>query len=113
MQSAPSLDLVFAALANPTRRAILDRLRRGEATVNELAEPFALSQPTISSHLRVLESAGLVRRGKHANFRPVRLAPQALQTAHLWLGGYEAFWTDALERLEAEARTLADKDPKP
>jgi DNA-binding transcriptional ArsR family regulator len=110
MQPAPTLDDIFAALANPTRRAILDRLRRGEATVNELAEPFALSQPTISTHLRVLESAGLVRRGRQANFRPVRLSPLALQAAHAWLGGYERFWEDALERLESQARTLQEEE---
>jgi len=110
MQPIPTLDDVFAALANPTRRAILDRLRRGEATVNELAAPFALSQPTISAHLRVLESAGLVRRGRQANFRPVQLSPMALQAAHTWLGGYEQFWEDALGRLETHARTLEQEE---
>ncbi len=110
MQTAPTLDDIFAALANPTRRAILDRLRRGEATVNELATPFALSQPTISAHLRVLESAGLVRRGRQANFRPVQLSPLALQAAHAWLGGYEQFWDEALERLETHARTLEQEE---
>jgi DNA-binding transcriptional ArsR family regulator len=106
----PQLDDIFAALANPTRRAILDRLRRGEATVTELAEPFALSQPTISTHLRVLESAGLVRRGRQANFRPVRLSPLALAAAHAWLGGYAQFWDDAFDRLEAHAKTLQDQE---
>ena len=110
MNPAPTLDDVFAALANPTRRAILDRLRRGDATVNELAAPFALSQPTISIHLRVLESAGLVRRGRQANFRPVSLSPLSLQAAHAWLGGYEQFWEDALERLESQARTLQEEE---
>ena len=106
----PSLDLVFAALANPTRRAILDRLRQGEASVTDLAAPFALTQPTISAHLRVLESAGLVQRSRHANFRPVRLAPLALEAAHHWLGGYEDFWNDSLTRLEAHAKTLQAED---
>ena len=79
MLTTPSLDLVFAALADPTRRAILGRLAAGEATVNELVAPFALSQPTVSKHLKVLERAGLVSRGREAQFRPVRLnaAPHA------------------------------------
>ncbi|MGL4310092.1 MAG: ArsR/SmtB family transcription factor [Paracoccaceae bacterium] len=107
---AQNLDLIFGALANPTRRAILDRLMAGEASVNDLAAPFALSQPTISSHLRVLEDAGLVRRGRRANARPVRLAPDALEQAHRWIGGYAQFWTEGLERLEAYATTLQQKD---
>ncbi len=110
MQPAASLDHVFAALANPTRRAMLDRLGQGEATVNELAAPFALSQPTISAHLRVLEAAGLVVRRRQANTRPVRLASTAMADAHRWLGGFEQHWTDSLERLEAYAKTLQDKD---
>jgi DNA-binding transcriptional ArsR family regulator len=104
------LDPVFAALANPTRRAILDRLARGEATVMELAAPFALSQPTISSHLRVLEEAGLVTRGRSANTRPVRLAPGPLAEAHRWITAYARFWEDGLERLEDYARSLQQKD---
>jgi len=105
-----SLDLVFAALANPARRAILDRLRQGEASVTDLAAPFALTQPTISTHLRVLESAGLVQRSRQANFRPVRLAPLALEAAHHWLGGYEALWDQSLTRLESHAKSLQSKD---
>jgi DNA-binding transcriptional ArsR family regulator len=104
------LDPVFAALANPTRRAILDRLARGEATVNELAAPFDLSQPTISSHLCVLEEAGLITRGRAANTRPVRLAPDRLAEAYRWIGGYARFWEDGLARLEDYAKTLQQKD---
>lgn len=104
------LDRVFAALANPTRRAILDRLSRGEASVNELVAPFGLSQPTISSHLRVLQEAGLVERGRQANVRPVRLAAGAMAEAFRWIGGYEKFWIEGLERLEAYARELQDKE---
>lgn len=108
--SATKLDRVFAALANPTRRAILDRLSRGDASVNELVAPFALSQPTISAHLRVLEGAGLVQRGRQANFRPVRLAAGAMADAHRWIGTYEKFWAEGLERLETYAKTLQEKD---
>ncbi|MEZ5885894.1 MAG: metalloregulator ArsR/SmtB family transcription factor [Paracoccaceae bacterium] len=107
---ATDLDRIFTALANPTRRAILDRLSRGAATVNELVAPFALSQPTISSHLRILEKAGLVERGRQANFRPVRLAPEALADAHRWIGRYEAFWAEGLERLETYARSLQERE---
>ncbi len=111
MQTASPLDQVFAALANPTRRAMLDRLALGEATVNELAAPFALSQPTISSHLRILEEAGLVTRGRQANTRPVRLAAVPMAEAHRWLGGFREQWDGRLVRLEDYARTLQDKDP--
>lgn len=106
----PRLDDVFAALASPTRRAMLDRLAQGEATVNELAEPFALSQPTISAHLKVLEQAGLVERGRQANTRPVRLATATLRDAHRWIGGFERFWAESLDRLEAYAKSLQEKD---
>lgn len=82
------LDAVFGALANPTRRAILDRLRDGEATVNELLEPFDISQPALSRHLRVLEEAGMITRGRDAQRRPCRLSPRALHHASAWM---EAF----------------------
>jgi DNA-binding transcriptional ArsR family regulator len=110
MHIATPLDHVFAALANPTRRAMLDRLAQGEATVNELAAPFALSQPTISAHLRILEEAGLVTRGRRANTRPVRLAAVPMAEAHRWLGGFKEQWADRLERLGDYAKTLQDKD---
>jgi len=88
------LDITFAALADPTRRAILTRLTRGEASVMELAEPFAMSQPAISKHLKVLERAGLVSRGRDAQRRPCRLEPDALRIATEWLDGYRRFWAE-------------------
>jgi DNA-binding transcriptional ArsR family regulator len=108
MPSAPTqqLDRVFAALADPTRRAILARLSLGEATVNDLVEPFALAQPTISKHLKVLESAGLVSRGRSAQFRPVRLEAAPLQDVAQWVGGYQRFWAESHDRLDAYVKTL-------
>ncbi|QCI63074.1 ArsR/SmtB family transcription factor [Phreatobacter stygius] len=100
------LDRVFGALADPTRRAILARLATGEATVNELVAPFALSQPTISKHLKVLETAGLVSRGRSAQFRPVRLNAEPLAGAAEFLGEYRRFWEQSLDRLEAYAKEL-------
>jgi DNA-binding transcriptional ArsR family regulator len=97
---AERLDRTFAALADPTRRAILTRLTRGEATVTELAEPFAMSQPAISKHLKVLERAGLVARGRDAQRRPVRLVGQPLGDATGWLEGYRRFWSESYERLD-------------
>ena len=90
--SYQSLDTTFAALADPTRRAILSRLAKGEATVTELAAPFSMSQPAISKHLCVLERAGLISRGREAQRRPRRLEPQLLANATLWLEGYREFW---------------------
>jgi DNA-binding transcriptional ArsR family regulator len=104
------LDLIFSALANPTRRAILDRLITGDASVGDLAAPFALSQPTISSHLKILETAGLVTRGRVANVRPVRLQPAAMEAVDGWVGQYRALWEDRLERLETIAQDLQQKD---
>lgn len=97
-----SLDLIFTALANPTRRAMLDQLIAGEATVGALAAPFALSQPTISAHLKILEAAGLVTRGRQANVRPVRLSPLALAAVGGWIDQYRQLWMDRLETLAAE-----------
>jgi DNA-binding transcriptional ArsR family regulator len=93
------LDHVFSALADPTRRAILMRLATSEATVNELVAPFALSQPAISKHLKVLERAALVSRGRAAQFRPVRLNAAPLADAAVWLGGYRRFWEESFDRL--------------
>jgi DNA-binding transcriptional ArsR family regulator len=105
-----SLDRVFGALADPTRRAILARLAGGEATVKQLVAPFALSQPTISKHLQVLESAGLVSRGRNAQFRPVRLNPEPLAAAARWLGDYRRFWDESLDRLAVVAKDLQQKE---
>lgn len=94
------LDVTFSALADPTRRAILARLTHGEATVMELAEPFAMTQPAISKHLKVLERAGLVSRRRDAQRRPCRLAAKALRDATNWLDGYRRFWEDSYQRLD-------------
>lgn len=104
------LDRVFAALADPTRRAILARLAQGEATVNELVAPFDLRQPTISKHLKVLEGAGLVTRGRQAQFRPVRLNPAPLAGASHWFGDYRRFWEESLDQLGDYARKLHQKE---
>jgi len=103
-----SLDTTFAALADPTRRAILARLASGEASVNELAGPFAMSQPAVSKHLRVLERAGLISRGRDAQRRPARLEAAPLAEANAWLENYRQYWTEsfeALDRLLARTRT--------
>jgi DNA-binding transcriptional ArsR family regulator len=95
------LDATFAALADPTRRAILARLASGEASVTELAEPFAMSQPAISKHLKVLERAGLISRGRDAQRRPRRLDAAPLAAANAWLEHYRRFWERSFERLDA------------
>jgi DNA-binding transcriptional ArsR family regulator len=98
---ADLLDQTFAALADPTRRAILARLATGEATVTELAEPFAMSQPAISKHLKVLERAGLVSRGRDAQRRPCRLEARPLKMATDWLADYRLYWEESYQRLDA------------
>lgn len=110
MQTATQqMDRVFGALADPTRRAILARLADGEATVNELVAPFDLSQPTISKHLKVLEGAGLVSRGRAAQTRPVRLNAKPLAEAARWIGDYRRFWDESLDQLEAYVKDLQAK----
>lgn len=94
------LDATFAALASSTRRAILARLAEGEATVNELAEPFALTLPAVSKHLKVLEGAGLIQRGRRAQFRPCVLDPRALDAATSWATACRATWNARLDRLD-------------
>jgi DNA-binding transcriptional ArsR family regulator len=94
------LDATFAALADPTRRAILARLAKGEASVMELAEPFAMSQPAISKHLKVLERAGLISRGQDAQRRPRRLEAKPLAEATAWLERYREFWERSFQRLD-------------
>ncbi len=95
-----TLSQTFHALADPTRRAILARLRSGEASVNALAEPFQMSLPAISKHLKVLERAGLIARGREAQFRPARLKPQGLQDIDAWIASYRHLWSERLDRLE-------------
>ena len=101
MQARHRLDAVFAALADPTRRAILARLASGQASVTELAEPFAMSQPVISKHLKVLERAGLVSRGRDAQRRPRKLEPKPLADATDWLERYRRLWEGNYQRLDA------------
>src|SRR5437773_6315421 len=101
MQSTHGLDATFAALADPTRRAILVRLASGEASVTELAQPFAMSQPAISKHLKVLERAGLVSHGRDAQRRPRRLEPKPLADATAWLERYRRLWEGNYQRLDA------------
>lgn len=110
LHAGQQLDLVFSALADPTRRAILARLAAGEATVNELVEPFDLSQPTISKHLKVLEGAGLVSRGREAQFRPVRLSAAPLEAAAHWIGDYRRFWEESFDKLDAYVSDLHRKE---
>src|SRR5919198_641866 len=100
MTPSSRLDATFAALADPTRRAILARLALGEATVNELAEPFAMTQPAISKHLKVLERAGLISRDRDAQRRPSRLEPKRLAEASAWLEQYREFWETSFARLD-------------
>ncbi|CAN5718252.1 metalloregulator ArsR/SmtB family transcription factor [soil metagenome] len=99
--SSEQLDATFAALADPTRRAILARLASGEASVNELAEPFAMSQPAISKHLKVLERAGLISRGQDAQRRPRRIEAHPLAEANRWLEAYRHIWEANFQRLDA------------
>ena len=103
------LSRVFAALADPTRRAILERLADGEQTVLELAEPFAMSLQAVSKHLKVLEAAGLVVRGKQAQWRPARLSGEPLGPAADWLERYRDFWEGSFDRLDAHLRDLQGK----
>ena len=104
-----AVSAAFSALADPTRRAILSQLSRGEASVGELAEPFTMSMPAISKHLRVLERAGLITRTKSAQWRHCRLRPDGFRAAMSWLGDYEAFWTESFDRL---SQHLADTDDR-
>ena len=106
------LNLLFGALADPTRRAILARIARGDATVNELVEPFALSQPTISKHLKVLERAGLIARGREAQRRPCRLVARPLRDATAWMERYRRFWEASFDALDGVLEELKAKEAK-
>ncbi|NLE53261.1 MAG: winged helix-turn-helix transcriptional regulator [Chloroflexi bacterium] len=107
-----TLSTTFAALADPTRRAILARLSQGEATVTELAEPFDMSLPAISKHLKVLERAGLIARGREAQWRPSRLQAAPLKEAADWLAQYRQFWEDRFDRLDDYLHDLQSKESK-
>ena len=106
MKEVDQLSATFAALADPTRRAILERLAAGEATVGELAEPFDLSLPAISKHLKVLQRAGLVEQGRQAQWRPCRLRPRPLQDVVTWMAQYREFLGQGYERLDEYLRNL-------
>jgi DNA-binding transcriptional ArsR family regulator len=110
--TADRLDATFAALADPTRRAILARLASGEASVSELAAPFSMSQPAISKHLKVLERAGLVSRGRDAQRRPRRIEAQPLAEANEWLERYRKIWEANFERLDALLEEMKSLQPK-
>jgi DNA-binding transcriptional ArsR family regulator len=107
------LSATFAALTDPTRRAILARLSSGEASVTELAEPFRMSLPAVSKHLKVLERAGLIARGRTAQWRPCRLAPEPLKEASEWLDEYRRFWDESLDNLADYLSGLQSKDKAP
>lgn len=111
MPEPDHLSATFAALADPTRRAILARLAHGEASVTEIAEPFSMSLPAVSKHLKVLERAGLVSRGRSAQWRPVRLDPAPLKDAAGWIDHYRRFWEESLDRLDAYLTQLQAGDP--
>jgi DNA-binding transcriptional ArsR family regulator len=104
MAVTDQLSATFAALADPTRRAILERLSQGEATVNELAAPFPITGQAVSKHLRVLERAGLIERGRSAQLRPSRLRGEALKDVAEWVQGYQAFWDTGFDRLDERLR---------
>jgi len=108
----PKLDAAFAALADPTRRAILARLALGEATVMELAEPFEMSQPAVSRHLRVLEDAGLISRSRRATARLSHLEAEPMKDASEWLARYRRFWEERYEQLDDLLETLKPRAPR-
>jgi DNA-binding transcriptional ArsR family regulator len=101
MTPSEQLDATFVALADPTRRAILARLMSGEASVNELTKPFSISQPAVSKHLKILERAGLVTRGRNATRRPVKIEAAPMREAADWLQNYRTFWEQSYQRLDA------------
>jgi DNA-binding transcriptional ArsR family regulator len=107
-----NLDATFSALADPTRRAIRARLAQGETTVQDLAEPFAMSLPAISKHLKVLERAGLISRSREAQWRPCRIEPRALKAVDDWLEHYRRFYEESFDRLDGYLKTLQAKEPR-
>ena len=108
-----ALSATFSALADPTRRAILARLALGETTVSELAEPFAMSLPAVSKHLKVLESAGLIARGREAQWRPCRIEVNALKPVDDWLESYRRMWEQRFDRLDDYLKELQAQDTEP
>jgi DNA-binding transcriptional ArsR family regulator len=112
MMPVDSLSQTFAALADPTRRAILGRLTSGEKSVTELAEPFDMSLPAISKHLKVLERAGLIARGREAQWRPCRLDAKPLKNVADWVEAYRKFWDESFDRLDAYLKELQKKEKR-
>lgn len=112
MVSSDQLSSTFAALADPTRRAILARLSAGESSVTELAKPFDMSLPAVTKHLKVLERAGLITRGRQAQWRPCKLEAQPLREAAAWIEQYRRFWEARLDRLEDYLRELQSREPE-
>jgi DNA-binding transcriptional ArsR family regulator len=110
MTPSEALDATFTALADPTRRAILARLAQGEASVTELTKPFSLSQPAVSRHLRVLERAGLITRGRKAQLRPRRLEVAPMKDAADWLERYRSFWEESFQRLDGFLEELKEQE---
>jgi|SRR5690349_24286480 DNA-binding transcriptional ArsR family regulator len=108
--AADHLSVTFAALADPTRRAILARLAQGEASVTELAKPFDLSLPGVSKHLKVLQRAGLITQSRNAQWRPCRLEPARLKEASEWVGEYRGFWDESFQRLDEVLQDLIQKE---
>jgi DNA-binding transcriptional ArsR family regulator len=107
-----TLSVTLSALADPTRRAILARLAKGETTVNEIAKPFDISLPAVSRHLKVLEGAGLISRGREAQWRPCRLEPRALKAVDNWLSRYRRFWTESFDKMDAYLAELKAKEKR-
>lgn len=111
-QPTDRLSAIFAALADPTRRAILARLTQGEATVKELAEPFNISAPAVTKHLKVLQRAGLITQGREAQWRPCRLEPAPLREVNDWLERYRRFWDESLDKLDAYLKEIQANPPQ-
>jgi len=107
-----TLSVTLSALADPTRRAILARLAKGETTVNEIAKPFDITLPAVSRHLKVLEAAGLISRGREAQWRPCRLEPRALKAVDDWLSRYRRFWTESFDKMDAYLAELKAKEKR-
>jgi DNA-binding transcriptional ArsR family regulator len=107
-----TLSVTLSALADPTRRAILARLAKGETTVNEIAKPFDISLPAVSRHLKVLEAAGLISRGREAQWRPCRLEPRALKAVDNWLSRYRRFWSESFDKMDVYLAELKAKEKR-
>lgn len=112
MPQSDPLSITLSALADPTRRAILARLAKGEAAVGELAKPFDISMPAVSRHLKVLAAAGLISQARDAQWRPCRLEPEALKVVDAWLAEYRRFWTEGFDKMDAYIATIRKKEKR-